>query len=193
MNPKLLVCLTLGAVVWLAGCDDPRARLAGSLEVAQTGAGRSAAADALVADFRAGRVTLDLAIDHAFFTLDDGQAAYAYIGAVLDFADRISDAIPASPEASELLLRRLGRLAFAGAESAAAAGDVGTARSLVFAGPKRWQDEAYWLRYPDHDALASMLLAATGDRSEALRRLEARPVLFAPADEAFERIRSSHP
>jgi len=181
------------AAIVLAGCDDPRARLVGHAETAALGGGRAAAAAGLEADFRAGRVTLDLALDHAFFTIEDGSADPAYVGAVLDCATRVEDAIPASPELSTLLLRRIGRLAFQGAEAAYLAGDVAGARSLVLAGPGRWQTESYWMRYPDHDALAAVLLAATGDRGEALRRLGSRPVLNPPADEAFALVRNIGP
>lgn len=180
-------------VVALCGCDDPRVRLVEHQRVAQGSGGRAVAADGLVRDFREGRITLDLALDHAFLTIERGEDSSAYVGAVLDLAERVADVIPAQAETSTILLRRIGRLAFQGAEAAYLDGRVAEARALVLAGPERWQSEPYWLRYPDHDALAAGLLAATGDRQEALRRLRSRPILSPPADEALTLIRNMGP
>ena len=177
----------------LSGCDDPRARLVAHQGVAERSGDRLGVANQLEADFRAGRVSLGLALDHAFLTLERDERTFVYVGAVLDFASFVEDAIPRDPALSTILLRRIGRLAFQAAEAAYLAGDVALARSLVLAGPARWQSQPYWTRYPDHDALAAMLLAATGERAEALRRLNSRPVLTGPAEEAFGLIRAMRP
>ncbi|MEM7755195.1 MAG: hypothetical protein AAF297_06125 [Planctomycetota bacterium] len=193
MKTRLLVPVLCACVLWVQGCDDPRARLVAVQAAAEQSGDRTAAATALEADFREGRVTLGLALDHAFVTLERNEDTFVYVGAVLDMAERVSDSIPSRQEQSTILLFRLGRLAYQSAEAAYLKGDVALARSLVLSGPSRWQNEGYWLRYPDHDGLASMLLAVTGDRSEALRRLNSRPALDGPAEEALELIRSMPP
>lgn len=177
-----------------AGCDDPHRVLAGHAQSASTGgfpAGRAAAAAAMVNDWKAGRITLDAAIDHAFALIESGSgAATTFAGAVLDFAQSIEDAIPDDPATSEILLRRLGRLAFQSAELAYLNHAAAEAESLVLAGPARWQREPYWLRYPDHDALVSILLAARGEVGEAKRRLQERSVLEGVAAETLERLKT---
>jgi len=181
----------LVAVV-LGGCDDPRARLLSHRETAASN-GRAAAADALAADIRGGRVRLDLALDHAFHTLDQGNKDYQYLGAVLDAADQVSDLIPEAELTNTLILHRIGRLAFRGAQTAAEENKVAEARGLVLSGPTLWQTDGYWMTYPDHDALAAVLMATTGQRREALARLGSRPVLLPPADEALALIRNMGP
>jgi hypothetical protein len=194
---RTILAALLALAFPLAGCDDPRARLVQHAELAQqappTG-GRAAAAAALTDDFRAGRITIDLVLDHAEYLLQEGKpGAVPYAGAVLDFIEQNETALPTHPEHAEFLLIRIGRLAFSAAETAALAGDPVLARSVVLSGPKRWQKESYWLMYTDHDGLASMLLAVTGDRAQALQRLQQRSILLDEADEAFTRIQSLKP
>jgi hypothetical protein len=188
--------VALAGAVSITGCDDPRARLVEHERLASqssSAAGRQAVTDALVADFRAGRISMDLALDHAFFTIEQGRADPVYLGAILDFVERTADSIPDSAEHSAFLLIRIGRLAYQAAEASYLSGDLPAAASLMLAGPDRWQSEAYWLRYPDHDALVAVILVQTGKRNEALRRLDGRSVLRGPAEEAYARIRSNSP
>lgn len=191
--------LALAGVLLLAlpACDDPRGRLVQHARVAQqappTG-GRASAAAGLAGDFRAGHITIDLALDHAEYLLrEDQPGAVPYTGAVLDFIAQSADALPTHPEHAEFVLIRIGRLAFNAAQTASRAGDPVLARSVVLSGPARWQKESYWLMHTDHDALASMLLAVTGDRMEALRRLDQRSVLLGEAGEAYSQIRQLRP
>ncbi len=181
----------------LPACDDPRARMVQHAQIAQQappGGGRATAASGLTADFRAGHITIGLALDHAEHLLAEGKpGAVPYAGAVLDFIAQNAAALPTHPEHAEFLLIRIGRLAFTAAQAASLGGDPALARSVVLSGPARWQKESYWLMYTDHDALASMLLAVTGDRAEALRRLDQRSVLLGEADEAYSQIRQLHP
>ncbi len=82
----------------------------------------------------------------------------------------------------------MGRLAFRAAEEAHAQGRIREAGTLVFAGPRRWQNESYWMRYSDHDALAAVILARNGDREAAIRRLRDRADLSGPALEVYQML-----
>src|SRR5262249_20116084 len=77
----------------------------------------------------------------------------------------------------------------AASEEAFAGGRLSEARSLVFAGGQRWQNEAYWMLHTGHDALASAILAQSGERAEAIRRLDERTDLNGPAAEVLEWLR----
>ncbi len=67
-------------------------------------------------------------------------------------------------------------------------GRIDEAKELVFAGPKRWQVESYWLMYSDHDALASYILDSAGQHGEAVSRLRNRSELFGEAEEALKKL-----
>ncbi len=62
------------------------------------------------------------------------------------------------------------------------------ARSLVLAGPQRWQSEAYWMLHPGHDALAAYVLFFSGEGGEAMRRLRSRPHLDTLQQTAMDEI-----
>ena len=72
------------------------------------------------------------------------------------------------------------------AEEAHAADRVPEAMTLVFAGPQRWQNQAYWERYSDHDGLAAIVLAKSGQVAVALERLRSRAELRGVALEVYE-------
>lgn len=176
------VCLLLGAATLLGGCDSEASRL--EAFAAQAATNRAAAAASMTTAWRGGQITFDGALTAAHDRLAAGEDAAGFGGAVLDLAVGIEDVLPSGAE-HELLWMRIGRLAFASALAAYNAGRLDEARALVLAGPKRWQNDPYWLRYPDHDALASIILAQTGDRAEAIRRLHERPNLTGDAEEAL--------
>jgi hypothetical protein len=67
-------------------------------------------------------------------------------------------------------------------------GKLVDARELILAGTPRWQTEQYWLRYTDHDALASIILYQSGEQQEAVRRLRERTVLDGDAEEAYQKM-----
>ena len=189
-HARTLILLLLATTAWLAvGCSDPRHILIGHEQSATTGGhpvGRDAAAKALVVDWQAGLITLDLALDHAHDLLESGHDRTSYAGAVLDLAASIEGQLPRDPAAGLLLYRRIGRLAYRSAELAMQNGRIAEAGALVLAGPRRWQNEAYWLRYPDHDALVALIWAGQGRRLDAIARLDSRPVLTGPAEQAYE-------
>lgn len=148
---------------------------------------RPAAMIELVSAIDAKRFTFDAALTRAHQKLDAGEDAAAFAGAVLDASLRLEDRFNASAE-YELFWRRVGRLACAGAAVAMKHGRAQEARTIVLNGPDRWKTEMYWLAYPDHDALASLVLHANGERAEAVRRLQDRTVLEGQAAEALAAI-----
>lgn len=157
---------------------------------AQT-AGRAAAAAGMAADWRAKKLLLNDCINFAFERIDaDGDtASLIFAGAVLDFAQLIEKELPREPE-MELFWTRLGGLAGAAGEKAYNAGDIKLARSLVLAGPMRWQTEAYWMRHPNHDAIAAYVLFLSGEGGEAIRRLRSRPDLSPAQEQAMQDIQA---
>jgi hypothetical protein len=161
---------------------------------ATASAGRAAAATAMAADWRAKRLKLDECITLAFDQLDNAGDAEstAFAGAVLDMAAIIEKELPQSGE-YEMFWIRVGSLAGLAAEKAAARRDFKEARSLVLAGPKRWQTEAFWRRHTQHDALASMLLFYAGEKGEALNRLRQRGDLDDLQQQAYDTISRGTP
>lgn len=182
------------------GEDDTLAALAA--HAASPGGGRAAAAVSIAKAFRDGHITFDAALTMAqerleavADTLEDvqaGSAATSFAGAVLDAIEDCSDRLADGGE-FEIFWMRVGGLAFASAEVALAQQRVQDARSLVFAGGSRWQHENYWLRRPDHDGLASAVLARCGERDQAIRRLRERPELTGVADEVYRALTSGGP
>lgn len=187
-----MVCL---GGVWLSGCGQ-EAALLDSVH-ARAASDRDAASAELVRLWRADRITLDAALNAAHEALEsiegDGQGATAFAGAVLDFAQAIEREIPVEPERSLILLRRIGQLAFKSANAAHERDRLEEARSLVLSGPERWQTDTYWERYPAHDALASLILARSGEYTRAVGRLVARRVLTAEAEEMLRILRRNPP
>lgn len=175
-------------IVPLAGCDTKESMLA-RVANASVHAGRQTTLDDLRLLVDRGIVTLEAAMNDASARLEAGQDAVAYAGAVLDLYDERQGDLPKGQE-YELFWFRMGQLAYAGASRASELGRVPEARSIVLAGPSRWQNGAYWRRYPNHDALASLLMAATGEHREALRRLANRDVESPEILQAREDIRA---
>jgi hypothetical protein len=171
----------------LIACESKGRRASGYYTQAQ--AGRGAAAASMAADWRAKKLSLDDCIDLAFAHLDaeGDNASLVFAGTVLDFAQLIEKELPKAGE-MELFWTRVGGLAAASGEKAYRAQDVKMARSLVLAGPTRWQTEAYWMRHPNHDALASYVLFYSGEGAEAVRRLRTRTDLEESQRQALEDI-----
>lgn len=199
MRPSLRAILAAALLALPAACDGPNDRLKAVATLAGSpSGGRSAASAQLVKLLAEDKVSCESAINDAWDRLDrlspDPSAAGASAAAT-EFAGAVLDAIAARQSSMatggefELFWSRVGGLAFKAAEEAHARGRVPEARSLVFAGGDRWQNDAYWNRRPDHDALAALVLAETGARAEAIARLTSRPDLQPPATEVLEAIR----
>jgi len=194
--PRLLLGLALLAPALVVnGCKDKRSELAriGAIAVAPTG-GRGPAAAEIQTAVRAKAYLLADAIDRATAMLDGVAAgkftsanATAFTGATLDAAALLDDLLPHGGE-FELFWMNLGRLAFRSAEEAHAAGRVPEAMTLVFAGPQRWQNDAYWERFSDHDGLAAVLLAKSGQPQQAIERLQRRVELRGVALEVYNTL-----
>ncbi len=179
---------TLGLATALSlttvACTSEKDRLEAIAGAAATG--RAAQAAALRSAFFAREITANGAIDLAYARVDRSSpgapstpptpADIAFAGAVLDFLDQ------AEPDIDKKVINdffwiRVGTLAGNAAAAARTAGDLPAARALVLAGPKRWQNDAYWRQCPAHDALASIILFESGEGDEALNRLRDRPDL----------------
>lgn len=198
----VFLAVVIGSVALLTGCAEREpAALAHAAGTAVSG-GPAAATAELTADFNAKRITVGGAIDHAVAMLESAATgtpmvgetvavasvdATVFAGAVLDFCGAVEPQLPKADE-FYLIWIKMGRLAFRGAEEAHAAGRLNEAAALVFRGPTRWQNEGYWYQYPDHDALAAVILARTGNRSEAIHRLQSRIELRGPAQEVYEML-----
>ncbi len=155
--------------------------------VALAATNRPGAAAALLAAWNAGEITFEDALNRAHDLLEKGEDASGFAGAVLDFGVAIQSRFNTSGE-MEIFWFRLGRLAFRGALAAFQRGRVEEARSIVLAGPKRWQTEGYWLRYRDHDALTSIILDASGETMEAISRLRDRTHLEGDTEETLHAL-----
>lgn len=183
-------CLASALVLAAPGCESKARRAAAFYSIAQTG--RAGAAGQMAAEWRAEKIKLDDCIDLAFHHIDTkGDAAsLIFAGAVLDFAQLIEKDLPKGGE-WELLWGRIGGLAGASGQKAFDAGDIPLARSLVLAGPTRWQTESYWLMHPGYDAITSYVLYQSGEGAEALRRLRSRPVLEPVQEKAIADIEAA--
>jgi hypothetical protein len=189
---SLLLLVAIGCVfaVGVGGCSPPSRGPAAYYAQAQT-AGRAAAAAGMAADWRAKKLQLSDCLDLAFNHVDNGgdNASLTFAGAVLDFAELIEKELPQSGE-MEFLWVRIGGLAGAAGEKSYNAGDIKMARTLVLAGPRRWQTDAYWMRHPNHDAIAAYVLFHSGEGAEAIRRLRSRPDLNDAQQLALEEIQA---
>jgi hypothetical protein len=115
--------------------------------------------------------------------------ATEFAGAVLDAIEALGAKLPQDSE-REMFWMRVGGLAFAASEEAFANKRLAEARTLIFAGGVRWQNEAYWVRHSGHDALASVVLAQSGERGEARLRLENRSDINGLAAQVLEDLRA---
>jgi len=187
--------VVIGVVAVLGGCKGAEERLPGIAMRASSGASaaganvvalRATAAAELLRAFRDGMKFGD-AIDAAYDRLDSDPNATVFAGGVLDAIEQAGEAVGTGGE-FEFFWMKVGRLACKSADVAMASSRLAEARALVLAGSRRWQHENYWSRYPDHDALAAAILAAAGERDEAVRRLRSRDELGSPAKEVLEQL-----
>lgn len=176
--------------VLLPGCRQEDASLQLDAYAAAAATNRVTASAGLISAFKSGQITADAALTHAFDKLQRGEDATAYAGAVLDMIETVTPMLNTGAE-FEIFWRRVGRLAYAAAEAAYLAKRAEEAETLMLAGGLRWQNEPYFLRYPDHDALVCVVMTQRGRRSEAIRRLESRPELQGAAQEAYDAIRAA--
>lgn len=197
-----MVILMIAVAAIAGGCDNQQSRLAAlAARAASPTAGRAATATQMAQFMAAGKVTPDAALTMAWEMVEEAKkspgdsvksaGATAFAGAVLD-AIAIVEGTLAQGVEFEMFWQRVGGLAFDAAEEAHAVGRLAEADSLVLAGGKRWQNEYYWTRRPDHDALAAVIWAKVGRRNEAIQRLRSRPDLQSPADEVLKMLTGSN-
>lgn len=178
----LLIAVTMAC---LASCEKKQTLLEAYAK--QATVNRTTATGGLIAAFKAGQISQDDALTLAIDKLQAGEDASAFGGAVLDMLSAVEGQLAQAAE-FEIFWQRVGRLAFWSANTAYTHGRKDEALALVLAGPKRWQNEAYFLRYPDHDALVAILLAETGRKQEAITRLRDRSDLNGPAEEVYRKL-----
>jgi len=197
------VAFLVAGVLSAGGCGlqaDPV--VAAAQTAASPTGGRVAAAGQLSADWTAKKITFDAAINYAFDMLDSARNgtpmiqtgsvaksadATAFAGAVLDAMSMVNTQIPKHDE-TILFWMRVGGLAYRAAEEAHNGNRLNEATNLVFAGPQHWQNEGYWYQHPNHDALAAVILAQNGRRSEAIARLQSRIELKDQAAVVYEML-----
>ncbi len=199
MKAILLTCL---AAVLLCACSKQSASPLDKIAAkAATAGSRTEMAGNIVAGVKAKTFGIGNAIDAAQKRLETAAAgstgastdpkasaaATEFAGAVLDATAMLESSLPTGGE-HEIFWMQVGRLAFKASEEAFANQRLTEARSLVLNGGKRWQNEPYWNRYSDHDGLASAIMAAQGDRSGAIARLQNRANLSGVALEVYEKL-----
>ncbi len=192
MNPRRRPALSLVAIIGatvaaLGACGGPPPGDFLSACAASAKTSRTNAAGTMIAAFKAGQITAEDAINAAHDRLEAGEDATQFAGAVLDMLLTVEDRLPRGAE-FEIFWMRVGQLAFRAALTAHNSGRPDEAYGLVLAGPKRWQTEPYWLRSPNHDALASIVLDENGERARAIARLRERPVLEGAAHDVYEKL-----
>lgn len=203
-----LVALTVIVLTMAPSCSRPSSPLdAAAATAAAPAGGRAAAANEIVTAWRAKLVTFDDALELASRHIESaatgtpmsGRAtatrsadATAFAGAVLDALLTVRSELPKNADLTIFWIR-VGRLAFRAAEEAHASGRLADAAALVEAGPRDWQNDAYWHLYPDHDALAAVIIAQSGDPMKAMRRLESRVELKGPAEEVLGMLKAQQP
>lgn len=186
VGAAIIVLTCVCSLVGVGGCEDRQKLLEAYAK--QAAVNRTTATGGLIGAFKAGQITVDEAITLAADKLEAGEDAVNFAGAVLDMVLAVEAQLPQKGE-FEIFWRRVGRLAFWAANTAYVKGRTEEAAALVMAGPKRWQNEAYWQRYGDHDALVAILLDERGQRAEAIRRLDSRADLSPEAQEVLDRLR----
>ncbi len=175
--------LVLGCFLSVAGCDRSTGRLDAIATLALTNV--SGASAQLHADWADGTLTMSDSLDLAHVLLDQGDPRGPGFGAAV--LQTIEDRRGSINDAGEfeIFWRRVARVACKVAVAEFEAGRYDEASRWVFAGTTRWQTDQYWLKYSDHDAIASYCLARTGRMAEAVARLRDRPSLEGDAAEAL--------
>src|SRR6185369_2503189 len=167
----------------MGGCDAKPKKLARYYGVAASN--RAGAASMMAADWNEQKILLDDCLNYAFDKLDNvGDAnSTLFAGAVLDLTQQIEGQLPKQGE-YELFWTRIGGLAGESASKAYELGDFQTARTLVLGGPKRWQNDAFWMRHPVHEALVARIMYMNGEQAQALSWLRSRGDLDEPERKA---------
>lgn len=180
---RLFAAFIVGVTPLFFGCNPPNNRLLAIATLASTNV--VGAETQLNEDLDSGRVSVDEILTVAHELLDQGDSrGHAFGAAVLEVIESRQSRLNRGGE-FEIFWRRVGRLAFKSAAAAFEGERFEEAARLVFAGTTRWQTDMYWLKYPDHDALASYCLARTGRWAEGVHRLRDRPSLEGDAAEAL--------
>jgi len=169
----------------LPSCEQKKQHIAAF--VVQSKTSRTTAAGAMIAAFKADQITAEDVINAAHERLTAGEDATDFAGAVLDMLQAVEGQLPQGAE-FEIFWMRIGQLACGAAMTANNNRRPDEALSLVFGGPKRWQNDAYWQRSPNHDALASIVLDENGRRAEAIARLRDRADLDGTALDVYKKL-----
>jgi len=214
MRRPLILCAFL-AIAPLTSCDQ-RYRAADMQRIAkQAATNRAASSASVVAWVNADKATWSEFLELARTRMDEAVAASAvnapgggnpaatnaalidaslFAAAVLD-AGKILEQQPdgdirlgGTNAEQEIAWWSVGRLAMDAAANLHDAGKIKDAFNTVTTGPKRWQNEGYWQRFPDHDALVAILMAKDGDTPGAIKRLKSRVILDPPADEVLRTL-----
>ena len=166
----------LASTALLAGCGPSEQDRVETIYALSASSSAAAQAE-IVKQWNAKALTLDACINLAHDRLDERKAAALPFAAATLNATADLEAAAIKGGVNEFYWFRIGTLAGKAAVIALDAGDVPGARALVFAGPRRWQEENYWRFHPDHDAAASVIMHRNGETAAALARLRNRPDL----------------
>lgn len=189
-TPIAYLAITCAAAMWVgcvSGCESEQSRLEAMAKSASTS--RSQAAIDLRKAFYAKEITAQgaLGLAHDRVEKPGDMASVDFAGAVLDMLDQISPDVEKAG-VNEFYWTRVGTLAGNAAAAAKKLGDNAKARGVVLAGPKRWQNEAYWRQHPDHDVLASAIMFEAGEGKEAVQRLRERAELTEDQTKVVEKM-----
>lgn len=155
------------------------------LELARTRMDEAVAASAVNA---AGGGTTPAATNAALIDASLFAAAVLDAGKILEQQPDGDKRLGGTNAEQEIAWWSVGRLAMDAAANLHDAGKIKDALNTVTTGPKRWQNEGYWQRFPDHDALVAILMAKDGDTPGAIKRLKSRVILEPPADEVLRTL-----
>ncbi len=198
------LCASIGMALFLViayGCEPHAGPLERIVQKASAPGGRATVAADVVKAVKDKQFAVGDMVDLAYDKLEKSAAgstgaspdqtkslaATALAGGVLDAIAALKNELPQGAE-HEIFWMKVGRLAFKAGEEAFVNQRLAEAHSLSLGGSPRWQNEAYWLRYTDHDALVSAIMAAQGDRGGAIQRLQSRTNLDGPALEVFQKL-----
>lgn len=182
---RIVGAIGLALLLIVSGCDDQKVRMQRLAMAAQ--ANRASGGVAIAQSYRKDGDTIDLLIAIAAEQMEKGQDVTQLAGAILDATQILDKELPQGDEFF-IFWTRVGRLAFQAGLFAYQKGRVDEARDLILAGTPRWKTEQYWLRYTDHDALASIILYQSGEQQEAVNRLRERTVLSGDAEETYNKL-----
>lgn len=188
MARPILPLLVTPMVLAVAACSESEAERLERLYAQASAAGPAAAQAGLIAEWNAKAITLNNALNLAHERVEKADpGAVPFAMAVLGAIDALEGPIEKAG-VNEFFWYRVGTLAGAAAAQALKARDLASARALVLAEPVRWQNDSFWLRHPDHDAMASLILHWSGESGAAVARLRARPDLDEGALAVLQRI-----